>query len=58
MFNDIPNINGVDIDTEKVQKMLIRLIKSEKINLQTREKNDVQMVQQIKKMIEEEVECY
>lgn len=53
-----PNINGVDIDTDKVQRMLAKLIMREKTNLQTREKSDAQMVQQIKKMIEEEVECY
>jgi len=51
-------INGIEIDTEKVQRMLAKLIMREKTNLQTREKSDTQMVQMIKKMIEEEVECY
>ena len=49
---------GIDIDREKVQRMLAKLIMREKTNLQTREKTDAQMVQMIKKMIEEEVECY
>ena len=53
-----PNINGIEIDTDKVQRMLAKLIMREKTNLQTREKSDAQMVQMIKKMIEEEVECY
>ena len=57
-INEIPNTNGVPIDTEKVQRMLQKIIIREKTNLQTREKTDVQMVQMIKKMIEEEVECY
>ena len=52
------NVTGIDIDSEKVQRMLAKLIMREKTNLQTREKTDAQMVQMIKKMIEEEVECY
>jgi len=53
-----PAVNGIEIDTNKVQRMLPKLILREKTNLQTREKTDAQMVQMIKKMIEEEVECY
>ena len=53
-----PLVNGIEIDTDKVQRMLSKLILREKTNLKTREKNDAQMVQMIKKMIEEEVECY
>jgi hypothetical protein len=52
------SVTGIDIDSEKVQRMLAKLIMREKTNLQTREKTDAQMVQMIKKMIEEEVECY
>ena len=58
MTDHIQNITGIEIDSDKVQRMLTKLIMREKINLQTREKTDVQMVQMIKKMIEEEVECY
>ena len=58
MADMIPTVNGTNIDTEKVQRMLVKLIMREKKNLQTREKSDAQMVQMIKKMIEEEVECY
>ena len=58
MVNLSSNVNGIEIDTGKVQRLLSKLIMREKTNLQTREKTDVQMVQQIKKLIEEEVECY
>lgn len=58
MTEQNPVVNGIEIDTEKVQRMLGKLILREKINLKTREKTDAQMVQMIKKMIEEEVECY
>ena len=56
--NEFPKINEITIDTDKVQRMLTKLIIREKTNLQTREKSDSQMVQMIKTMIAEEVECY
>lgn len=55
---EIPTVNGVEINTEKVDRMLRKLILREKTNLQTREKSDGDMVKMIKKLIEEEVECY
>jgi|LSQX01.3.fsa_nt_gb tRNA G46 methylase TrmB len=58
MAEQNPVVNGIEIDTEKVQRMLGKIIVREKTNLKTREKTDAQMVQMIKKMIEEEVECY
>jgi hypothetical protein len=58
MAEQNPVVNGIEIDTEKVQRLLGKLIVREKTNLKTREKTDAQMVQMIKKMIEEEVECY
>lgn len=51
-------VNGIEVDKEKAQKMLQKLILREKTNIKTREKNDGEMVRMIKKMIEEEVECY
>lgn len=51
-------INGVEVDTKKVNRMLQKLILREKTNIKTKEKNDGEMVRMIKKMIEEEVECY
>lgn len=51
-------INGIEVDTKKAQRMLKKLILREKTNIRTKQYNDGQMVNQIKKMIEEEVECY
>jgi hypothetical protein len=53
-----PVVDGVEIDTDKVDRMLQKIILREKKNLKTREKTEAQMVQMIKKLIEEEVECY
>lgn len=52
------DVNGVKVDIERVKRLLARLIIAEKKNIRTKEKNDMQMVNTIKKMIEEEVECY
>jgi len=51
-------INSIEIDTEKAQKMLTKLIMREKKNIKTKQYNDGEMVKMIKKMIEEEVQCY
>lgn len=51
-------VNGMEVDIQRAQKMLTRLIVREKKNIKTKQYNDTQMVNQIKKMIEEEVECY
>lgn len=51
-------INGIEIDTEKAQKMLTKLIMREKKNIKSKQYNDGEMVKMIKKMIEEEVQCY
>lgn len=56
--NRMVEVNGVKVDTERVNRLLARLIIAEKKNIRTKEKNDMQMVNTIKKMIEEEVECY
>lgn len=58
MADQRPVVNGIMIDTDKVKRMLNKLILREKTNLRTREKSDADMVRMIKKMIEEEVECY
>jgi hypothetical protein len=52
------NAYGTEIDVDKVQRMLQKIIMREKTNLKTKEKNDGQMAQMIKKLIEEEIECY
>lgn len=51
-------VNGIEVDTAKAERLLKRTIVKEKNNIKTRQFNDVQMANQIKKMIEEEVECY
>jgi len=51
-------VNGMEVDIQKAQRMLTRLVIREKKNIKTKQYNDVQMVNQIKKMIEEEVKCY
>lgn len=49
---------GVDIDLEKVDRILRKIIIKENLNQKTKEKSDILMVQWIKKQIEEEIECY
>ncbi len=51
-------INGIEINTEKAQRLLQKLIIKEKTNIKSKELNDIQMIAKIKKMIQEEVECY
>ncbi len=51
-------INGIEIDTEKAYRLMRRLVIKEKINIKTKQYNDSEMVRMIKKMIEEEVQCY
>ena len=51
-------INGIEVDTAKAQRLLQKTIIAEKNNIKTRQFNDVEMAKKIKKMIEEEVECY
>ena len=52
------NINGIDVDVEKAQKLIKRVIVKEKRNLSTKEFSNPEMVRKIKKMIEEDIECY
>lgn len=52
------NINGIDVDVEKAQKLIKRVIVKEKRNLSTKEFSNPEMIGRIKKMIEEDVECY
>ena len=51
-------VNGLEVDVEKAQKLIKRVIVKEKRNLSTKECGSLEMVKRIKKMIEEEVECY
>ncbi len=58
MSDKIENVNGIDVDVEKAKKLINKVIVKEKRNLSTNELGSGQMVEKIKKMIEEEVECY
>ncbi len=58
MNSEMVNVNGVDVDTRKAQRMLQQIIIKEKTNFKTKQFNDLEMVKKIKKMIEEEVQCY
>lgn len=51
-------VNGIEVDVEKAQRLIRKVIVREKRNLSTKEYGNTEMVKQIKKMIEEEVECY
>lgn len=50
--------NVIEIDTQKADRLLQKIIILESNNLKTKTNNDQQMVKLIKKMIEEEVQCY
>jgi len=50
--------SNVEIDLERANRMLKKLIVKETTNIKTKRYNDGEMAKQIKKMIEEEVECY
>lgn len=58
MASEKIEVNGVEIDSQKAQRMLQRIIVREKTNIKTKQFNDTEMSRKIKKMIEEEVQCY
>lgn len=58
MANKTITINGVEIDAEKADALLKRIIIKEKTNIKTKQHNDGEMVKMIKKLIEEVAECY
>lgn len=47
-----------EINKEKLQRMLKKIIVLEKEYVQTKEYSDNEMINKIKKIIEEEAECY
>ncbi len=58
MASEKIEVNGVEIDSQKAQRMLQHIIVREKTNIKTKQFNDTEMARKIKKMIEEEVQCY
>ena len=57
MASEKIEVNGVEIDTKKANRMLQHIIVREKTNIKTKQFNDTEMAKKIKKMIEEEVQC-
>lgn len=51
-------VDGVEIDAKKARNLLTRILVEEKINISTGQKSDTEMINEIKKEIEEEVKCY
>lgn len=60
MLNPDKNIRSVDlqVDDNKVKRLIKKIIIAELKNINSEEKNDTQMATDIRKMIEEEVKCY
>lgn len=56
--NETEIVNGIEIEVDKAQRLIKKVIVKEKRNLSTKEFGSIEMVKKIKKMIEEEVECY
>lgn len=56
--NEKEIVNGIEVDIDKAQRLIKKVIVKEKRNLSTKEFGSPEMVKKIKKMIEEEVECY
>ena len=56
--NEKEIVNGIEVDIDKAQRLIKKVIVKEKRNLSTKEFGSAEMVKRIKKMIEEEVECY
>lgn len=48
----------IEIDKTKIAKLIGAIIISESNNIKSGEKSDTQMIKEIKKKIEEEVNCY
>lgn len=51
-------INGIEINTQEADRIIKRIIMKEKINIKSKELTDGQMVNAIKRMIEEASKCY
>ena len=50
--------NKIEVDDKKAQRILQKIIVIENNNIKRKDLNDGEMVKKIKKLIEEEVECY
>jgi len=52
------NINGIEVDEKIASRLLYKLILLEKNNIRSKQLGDPEMIKKIKKMIEEDTECY
>jgi hypothetical protein len=52
------NENTVTLDEKTIERILMKIILLEKMNLKTKEFPYSQMVKRLQALIEEEVECY
>ena len=50
--------NDIEIDEKKVDALMSSIIMMENLNLRTHAKSDSQMIADIQKKIEEELQCY
>lgn len=48
----------IEIDSKKVNSLIRKIIVAEAKNIKSNEKNDNQMAQEIRKMIQEVAKCY
>jgi hypothetical protein len=58
MEERMENNNRTELDQKKIKRLLKKIVIAEKTNLKTKQYSYGPMVNKIKKMIEEEVECY
>ena len=56
--NETEIVNGIEIEVDKAQRLIKKVIVKEKRKLNKDQRQCPDMVKKIKKMIEEEVECY
>ena len=52
------NNDTIQVNDEKVLRLLKRLLIAESTNLKSKDKSDKQMIQYIQEKIKEEAECY
>ena len=50
-------VQKTELDSKLVTRLKHKIILAESLNLKTKHKSEAQMVQHLKKMIEEEVQC-
>ena len=51
-------IDGIDVDVDKANKILKKVLITEKSNLSTKKLSSQEMIKDIKKKISEEVKCF